>query len=60
MNRIPNLAPHLHILGLGQDLQQLIVGEEVEAGEAHALGLEVVLEVLLDLLQCLIGLLEDL
>ena len=37
--------------GLGEDLQQLIVGEEVEAREDEALGLQVVLQALLDLLQ---------
>ena len=56
----PQLPAHLHILGLCEDLEQLVIRQEVEAREAHALGLQVVLEVLLDLLQGLIGTLEDL
>ena len=41
----------LWVAGLREDLQQLIVGEEVEPGEQEALGLQVVLQTLLDLLQ---------
>ena len=39
------------VTGLGEDLKQLIVGEEVEAREEEPLGLQVVLQALLDLLQ---------
>ena len=44
------------VLGLGEDLQQLVVGEEVEPGEREALGLEVVVQALLDEVQQLVGL----
>ena len=40
------MCTHLHVLGLRQDLQQLVVGQEIEAGEGHALCLKVVLKVL--------------
>jgi hypothetical protein len=37
---------HLDVFGLSQDLQELIIGQEVEAREAGALGLQIVLKVL--------------
>lgn len=43
---------------LGKDLQQLIIGQEVEAGEHHSFGLQVVLQALADALQDSIALLE--
>ena len=43
---------------LCQDLQQFVVGEEVEAGEGHALSLQIVLQALADGFQHLIALLE--
>ena len=46
--------------GLGEDLQQLVVGEEVEAREDETLGLQVVLQTLLDLLQQRVVVLERL
>ena len=52
-------ASHLHtggVLGLGQDLEQLVVGQDVEAREGEALGLQVVVQPLLHLLQQLVGL----
>jgi len=39
------------VLGLPQDLQQVIAGQEVEARELLALVLQVVLQALLDALQ---------
>mmetsp|Transcript_1967 Transcript_1967/g.4470 ORF Transcript_1967/g.4470 Transcript_1967/m.4470 type:complete len:317 (-) Transcript_1967:3047-3997(-) len=48
----------LHVARLGQDLEQLVVGEEVEAGERHPLKLQVLLERLLDLIEGLVPLLE--
>ncbi len=39
------------VLGLSQDLQQVIAGQEVEARELLALVLQVVLQALLDALQ---------
>eukprot|EP00962_Isochrysis_galbana_P031292 scaffold10193_cov107-Isochrysis_galbana.AAC.2 len=44
------------VFGLRQDLEQLVVGEEKEAGERQPLGLQVVVEPFLDELQFLIGL----
>eukprot|EP00906_Rhabdomonas_costata_P037986 RCo053604 len=41
----------LGVLGLGEDLQELVVGQEVEPREGAALVLEVVVEPLLHLLQ---------
>ena len=38
----------LHVLGLGQNLEQLVVGEEIKPRETHALRLQVLLQVLLD------------
>lgn len=46
----------LWLLALGQDLEEVVVGEKVEAGEGHLLLLEVRLEVLLDLLQHFVAL----
>lgn len=34
-------------LGLRQDLQQLVIGQEVEAREGQALGLQIVVQALL-------------
>ena len=45
------------VLGLGQDLEQLVIREEEEAREREALGLEVVVEPLLDELEQPVGLL---
>ena len=48
------LQVRLHVgrvLGLGQDLEQLVVGEEEEAREGEALPLEIVVEALLDLVE---------
>ena len=39
------------VLGLAQDLQQVIAGKEVEARELLALVLQVVFQALLDVLQ---------
>ena len=39
------------VLGLAQDLQQVVAGDEVEAGELLALLFQIVLQTLLDLLQ---------
>ena len=50
----------LNILGLGQDFQELVVGQEVEPREAHSLGLQVILQILLHLLESLVTLLEEL
>ena len=44
------------VLGLGQDLEQLVVGQEVEAREGETLGLQVVIEALLDLVEQLVAL----
>ena len=46
------------ILGLGQDLEQLIVRQEVEPGERSSLRLQVLAETLLDLFQELVALPE--
>mmetsp|Transcript_20668 Transcript_20668/g.31556 ORF Transcript_20668/g.31556 Transcript_20668/m.31556 type:complete len:299 (+) Transcript_20668:4097-4993(+) len=46
------------VLGLGQDLEQIFIGEEEETSEDKSLLLEVVREALLDLVQLLVGLLE--
>ena len=39
------------VLGLREDLEQLVVGQEVEAREGGALRLEVIAQTLLDLLE---------
>ena len=39
------------VLGLGEDLEELIIREEVETWEGNALGLQVLTQPLLDLLQ---------
>ena len=49
---------HLGVLGLGEDLEQVAVRQEVEAGEARALGLEVVAQALLDHVEELVGFFE--
>ena len=46
------------ILGLGEDLKQLIIGQEVEPGEGGPLGLQVLTKTLLDLVQELVALLQ--
>ena len=46
------------LLGLGEDLEQLVVGEEEESREGEPLLLEVVVEPLLDELEQPVGLLE--
>mmetsp|Transcript_30364 Transcript_30364/g.70845 ORF Transcript_30364/g.70845 Transcript_30364/m.70845 type:complete len:377 (+) Transcript_30364:481-1611(+) len=46
------------ILRLGQDHQQLIVREEEESGECQPLGLEIVVEPLLDHIKLLVGIRE--
>eukprot|EP00968_Pinguiococcus_pyrenoidosus_P027390 scaffold7375_cov268-Pinguiococcus_pyrenoidosus.AAC.40 len=46
------------LLGLRQDLQQLVVGQEEEAREVQTLDLQVVAQALLDQLQLLVGRLE--
>ena len=46
------------VLGLGQDLQQLVIRQEVEPGEGRPLGLQVLAEPLLDLVQELVALLQ--
>mmetsp|Transcript_11715 Transcript_11715/g.17877 ORF Transcript_11715/g.17877 Transcript_11715/m.17877 type:complete len:458 (-) Transcript_11715:730-2103(-) len=48
------------LLGFGKDFEQLVVGQEVEPGEEASLGLEVVVETLLDAFQLLVGSLENL
>lgn len=40
------------VLGLAQDLQQLIIGEEEEAGKCQALGLQVVRQTLRYTVSC--------
>lgn len=37
------------VLGFAQDLQQLVIGEEVEAGESQPLCFQVIIQTLLDL-----------
>ena len=46
------------IFGLRQDLQQFIVGQEVESWEGRPLGLQVFAETFLDLVQELVTFLE--
>ena len=46
------------LLRLRQNLQELIVGKEVESREGHTFGLQVVLQVLLDLIQVCVMVLE--
>ena len=48
----------LRVLGLRQDGQQLVVGEEEEAREGESFGLEVVVELLANEVQHLIALLQ--
>lgn len=43
------------VLRLGQDLQQLVVGDEVEAREGGPLRLEELLQLLQDLVQQAVG-----
>ena len=47
--------PRLAHLGLAEDLQQLVVGQEEEARKGQALRLQVVGQALLDRLQQLVG-----
>lgn len=46
------------LLGLGEDLEQIVVGEEVEAGKFLPLLLEVLVEALLNLLELVVAFLE--
>ena len=46
------------ILGIGQDLDELIIRQEEEAREGEALELEVVVQALLDLVQLRVGVLD--
>ena len=46
------------IFGLGQNLQEFIIREEVESWEGHSLGLKVLTETFLHLLQELVALPE--
>lgn len=46
------------LLGLGKDLQQVIIGEEVESGELLSLLLEVLVERFLNVLQFLVSISE--
>jgi len=48
----------LSIPGLGQDLKELVVGEEVETRKGRSLGLQVVFQAFLDLVQRLVVVLE--
>ena len=48
----------LRVAGLREDLEEFIVGEEEEAREDKPLGLQVVLQTLLDLIQERVVLLE--
>ena len=53
VNALKDLAQEgLHtqwVLGLAQNLQELVIGQEVEAREGQPLGLQVVIQSLLDL-----------
>jgi hypothetical protein len=63
MPTLPERTLRLHglrVLELRQDIQQLVVGQEVERRESHALRLEVVLQDILDLVQVLVVLLQRL
>ena len=44
------------VLGLGEEHEQILVGQEVEAGEDETLLLEVIVEALLNAVQLLVGL----
>jgi len=50
----------LRVPGLREDLEQLVVGEEVEAREDEPLRLQVVLQTLVDLVQETVVVLERL
>jgi hypothetical protein len=63
MPTLPERTLRLHglrVLELRQDIQQLVVGQEVERRESHALRLKVVLQDILDLVQVLVVLLQRL
>jgi len=46
------------VLGLPDDLEQVVVGQEVEPGELTPLGFQELVQVLLDLLQFLVQFLQ--
>ena len=50
----------LGVAGLGEDLKKLIIGKEEETGKDKPLGLEVVFQTLLNLVQELVVLFEGL
>ena len=50
----------LGVAGLGEDLEKLIIGKEEEARKNKPLGLEVVFQALLNLVQELVVLFEGL
>lgn len=50
----------LGVAGLGEDLEKLIIGKEEETGKDEPLGLEVVFQTLLNLVQELVVLFEGL
>ena len=59
LEALADVLLHLErVLRVGEDLEQLLVGQEVEARERLPLRLEVLGELLLDLLQVLVVLLE--
>jgi hypothetical protein len=49
----------LWVLGLTDDLQEIIIRQEVETREKATLSLEILTQVLLDVLQLLVQLLEN-
>lgn len=49
----------LGVLGLADDLEQVVIREEVEAGEEATLALKELVQVLLDVLQLAVQLLQD-
>ena len=47
---------HSHwVLRLGQDVQQVIIGEEEEAWEEQLLGVEILVELFLYVLNCIVA-----
>jgi len=53
------LLNRLRVLGLADDLEQVVIREEVEAGEEATLALKELVQVLLDVLQLAVQLLQD-
>mmetsp|Transcript_9244 Transcript_9244/g.8683 ORF Transcript_9244/g.8683 Transcript_9244/m.8683 type:complete len:220 (+) Transcript_9244:1155-1814(+) len=52
------LVDGVEFFGLADELEKVVVGEEVEPGEGRPFCLQVVFQLLLDILQALIGILE--